>query len=96
MEIKAEITKPRKQIQQKAASAEDFAQFVKDIVKAEVKEVLKSLVIEEGIQVGKKHIEKSRNKIIKKIMDGDKGRLQTDPSTVEKIKVFVKRYLIHQ
>ncbi|CAG9312273.1 unnamed protein product [Blepharisma stoltei] len=96
METKADITKSKKQTQQKTASAEEFAQFVKDIVKSEVKEVMKSLIFDEEIQVGKKSIEKSRNRIVKKIIVGDKGRLQTDPSTVEKIKVFVKRYLIHQ
>ena len=44
-----------------SSTNEYFEQFIKDIVKSEVKSVFKSLS-DEGVQAGKKDIEKSRRK----------------------------------
>lgn len=62
MEVKVENFKLKKLVQQKFMTFEEFNLFVKDIVKCEAKEVFRSLVVDEGIQVGKKQIDKSRNK----------------------------------
>jgi hypothetical protein len=84
----------------KSSQNDEFLQFVKSIVKAEVKNVFKGLS-EEGVQAGKKDIENSRKKysisrITKKIIVGDKGRRRMDPGSVDKIKAYIKSYLIHQ
>jgi len=76
-------------------SEEEFKAFVKKTVRQEVKDVFKSLA-DDGVQAGRLQISKSRNKIIKKVIAGDKGRHRTDEQNVEKMKSFVKSYLIHE
>lgn len=62
MDTKVETSRPRKDNVSKSMTDADFNLFVKDLVKREVKEVFRSLVVDEGLEVGKKQIDKSRNK----------------------------------
>jgi hypothetical protein len=61
MEVKYPLEKTMNIPMEKNTSDENFQLFVKNIVKLEVKNVFKSLS-EEGVQAGKKEIEKSRRK----------------------------------
>ena len=61
MEVKCPLDKNMNTQSDLSSTNEYFEQFIKDIVKSEVKSVFKSLS-DEGVQAGKKDIEKSRRK----------------------------------
>lgn len=61
MEVKCSIEKNLNMTSEKRTSPDAFQQFIKSLVKSEVKSVFKSLS-EDGVQAGKKEIEKSKRK----------------------------------
>lgn len=61
MDVKLAIEKTLSAPDKKGTSSDSFQLFVKDIVKSEVRIVFKSLS-EDGVQAGKKDIDKSRRK----------------------------------
>ena len=61
MEVKYPLDKKLNLPEEENTSSEAFQLFVKSIVKSEVKNIFKSLT-EEGVQAGKKEIEKSKRK----------------------------------
>ena len=61
MEVKVPIDKNLGASDDKKTSNESFVLFVKSVVKSEVKNIFKSLS-EEGVQAGKKEIDKSKRK----------------------------------
>ncbi|OMJ92585.1 hypothetical protein SteCoe_4594 [Stentor coeruleus] len=95
MDVKLAIEKTLSAPDKKVTSSDNFQLFVKDIVKSEVRIVFKSLS-EDGVQAGKKDIDKSRRKITKKVIQGDKGRHRMDTASIDKIKAYVKSYLIQK
>jgi hypothetical protein len=78
--------------QKKTFTSEEFRKLIEKLVHKYTKETFKNVLIE--VTLGKKWIQKSRKKLVKRIIDGDKGRLRYDGKVKEKIKKFVRESLV--
>lgn len=76
-------------------ASEDFANYVGDLVKFELKQVILDLS-EDGLTFGKIKIRSCKRKIVERVIRGDRIRHRSDSETERKIRAFVKQYLIHE
>ena len=80
-------------MEEEKSQAQEFNHQVSKVVKEEALNTFASLD-DEDITVGKIQIRKTRNKIVDRIIKGDKGRLKYSPEVEIKIRSYVKKYII--